>query len=74
MIFGDGVRVLVQPRLAILSSIIWQMREVEKARLLGLVLFLEIGGVHDGWRDLRQGLDSHNRMYFQGDEGPRRYL
>jgi len=55
MIFSDGVRVLVQPRLAILSSVVWQMREIEKSRLLELVMFLEIGGIHDGWRDLRTG-------------------
>ena len=44
----DGVRVLVQPWLPILSGIIWQVREVEKSRLLHLILFLKIGGVHDG--------------------------
>jgi len=42
MAVGDGVRVLVQALLAIQSSIIRQVRKVEKSRLLHLVLFLEI--------------------------------
>lgn len=42
MAVGDGVRVLVQALLAIQSSIIRQVRKVEKSRLLHLVLFLEV--------------------------------
>ena len=48
MIFRKSLRILIQHRLAITHGIVWQMRKVQVARLLGLVLLFEVAMVHDG--------------------------
>lgn len=47
MVFGKCRGVLVQPWLAILSGIVWQMGKVQEPWLFRLVLLLLIGRVHD---------------------------